>query len=76
MWTLGSRYVFAAPPACGGDGDVFVGSLRLVGEGKWQLTDLKKALAARDRTEGGETAPAGGLFLTDVTYPPDVIGAA
>ena len=54
----------------------FVGSLRLVGEGKWQLTDLKKALAARDRTEGGETAPAGGLFLTDVTYPPDVIGAA
>jgi len=40
------------------------------------LTDLKRALAARDRTEGGETAPAGGLFLTDVTYPPDVIGAA
>ena len=54
----------------------FVGSLRLVGEGKWQLTDLKRALAARDRTEGGETAPAGGLFLTDVTYPPDAIGAA
>ena len=54
----------------------FVGSLRLVGEGKWQSSDLKRALAARDRTKGGETAPAGGLFLTNVTYPPDVIGAA
>lgn len=45
-----------------------VGTLRLVGEGKWQLGDITKALAARDRTACGPVAPADGLYLTQVDY--------
>jgi tRNA pseudouridine38-40 synthase len=47
---------------------ILVGSLKLVGEGKWSKADLESALAKRNRTAGGQTAPAGGLFLTEVVY--------
>jgi tRNA pseudouridine38-40 synthase len=33
-----------------------VGTLRLVGEGKWTREDVRQA-SARDRTKGGPTAP-------------------
>jgi len=46
-----------------------VGSLKWVGEGRWQGGDLAAALAARDRRHGGPTAPPDGLTLTDVLYP-------
>jgi tRNA pseudouridine38-40 synthase len=45
-----------------------VGTLRLVGEGKWSKADLEAALEAKDRTKGGPTAPPEGLYLTRVTY--------
>jgi tRNA pseudouridine38-40 synthase len=45
-----------------------VGTLRLVGEGKWSKDDLRTALEAKDRTKGGPTAPPDGLYLTRVTY--------
>jgi tRNA pseudouridine38-40 synthase len=45
-----------------------VGSLRLVGGGKWSAADLKKALEARDRTACGPVAPAYGLYLMRVDY--------
>jgi tRNA pseudouridine38-40 synthase len=45
-----------------------VGSLRLVGEGKWDREDLAAALAACDRRAGGPAAPAEGLYLTAVGY--------
>jgi tRNA pseudouridine38-40 synthase len=45
-----------------------VGTLALVGEGKWRLRDVEKALAARDRAAAGPTAPAEGLYLVDVGY--------
>ena len=45
-----------------------VGSLRLVGEGRWSPADLGAALAARDRGRGGPTAPACGLYLVEVLY--------
>lgn len=45
-----------------------VGTLSLVGEGKWQPTDVQTALEARDRTKGGPTAPASGLTLVRVDY--------
>jgi tRNA pseudouridine38-40 synthase len=46
-----------------------VGSLKLVGEGKWTADDLGRALHARDRTASGPVAPAEGLFLARVDYP-------
>jgi tRNA pseudouridine38-40 synthase len=45
-----------------------VGSLKLVGEGKWRPADLAAALAARDRTACGPVAPARGLYLVRVDY--------
>jgi tRNA pseudouridine38-40 synthase len=45
-----------------------VGTLKLVGEGKWSEDDVARALAARDRTAAGPTAPAEGLYLTEVWY--------
>lgn len=47
-----------------------VGTLRLVGEGKWSKADLQAALELRDRTKGGPTAPPQGLYLTGVRYDP------
>lgn len=48
-----------------------VGTLALVGEGKWRRKDVEKALAAKDRRAGGPRAPAEGLYLTHVRYDPD-----
>jgi tRNA pseudouridine38-40 synthase len=45
-----------------------VGSLALVGEGRWRLGDLSKALAAKDRAACGPVAPAHGLYLVRVDY--------
>jgi tRNA pseudouridine38-40 synthase len=45
-----------------------VGSLALVGEGKWTPDDLGRALAARDRTACGPVAPPDGLYLVRVDY--------
>jgi len=45
-----------------------VGSLKLVGEGKWSEADLQAALGARDRSAAGPTAPACGLYLIGVDY--------
>lgn len=45
-----------------------VGSLKLVGEGKWTAGDLEQALAARDRAACGPVAPACGLYLAKVDY--------
>jgi tRNA pseudouridine38-40 synthase len=45
-----------------------VGSLALVGEGKWQPDDIARALAARDRSACGPVAPPDGLYLVRVEY--------
>jgi tRNA pseudouridine38-40 synthase len=45
-----------------------VGSLVLVGEGKWRTADLSAALAARSRQACGPVAPANGLYLVSVEY--------
>ena len=45
-----------------------VGTLGLVGTGKWQPDDMKKALEARDRQAAGPMAPAHGLYLMKVEY--------
>jgi tRNA pseudouridine38-40 synthase len=45
-----------------------VGSLKLVGEGKWRAKDLKEALEAADRSACGPVAPPQGLYLVKVDY--------
>lgn len=45
-----------------------VGSLKSVGEGKWPISQMADALAARDRSACGPVAPAHGLYLTKVDY--------
>jgi tRNA pseudouridine38-40 synthase len=45
-----------------------VGSLKLVGDGRWSADDLAAALAAADRTACGPVAPAAGLTLVQVDY--------
>ena len=47
---------------------ILVGTLQLVGRGQWSRRDVAEALAARDRTRAGPTAPPHGLCLTEVRY--------
>ena len=46
-----------------------VGSLKLVGEGKWRARDLADALDAKDRSACGPVSPPDGLYLVRVDYP-------
>ncbi len=45
-----------------------VGSLKLVGEGRWTKDDLAAALQARDRKACGPLAPPYGLYLVKVDH--------
>ncbi len=45
-----------------------VGSLKLVGDGKWSPRDFRAALDAADRARCGPLAPPDGLYLTGVSY--------
>ena len=45
-----------------------VGSLKLVGEGRWAPYKMHTILEARDRAECGMIAPSTGLYLTRVDY--------
>lgn len=45
-----------------------VGTLVLVGRGKWRPQHVAEALAARDRSAAGPTCPPDGLYLVAVDY--------
>ncbi|WP_282605859.1 tRNA pseudouridine(38-40) synthase TruA [Pelagibius sp. Alg239-R121] len=45
-----------------------VGTLKLVGEGKWSAEEFKAALEACDRSAAGPTAPAHGLYFVGVAF--------
>lgn len=47
---------------------IMVGSLSLVGSGKWRPQDMATALEARDRCAAGPTARPEGLYLSRVGY--------
>ncbi len=48
-----------------------VGTLLLVGRGMLAPKEIPRILQARDRAAAGPTAPAHGLWLRSVEYPPD-----
>ena len=45
-----------------------VGTLKLVGEGKWLVKDVAAVLAAKDRSACGPVSPPDGLYLVRVDY--------
>lgn len=45
-----------------------VGTLKRVGEGAWAPEKVKEILEAKDRRQAGPTAPAQGLYLTQIYY--------
>jgi len=50
-----------------------VGTLLDLGAGKMSLRDLKLVIEAKNRSDAGESVPAGGLFLEHVEYPADIV---
>lgn len=52
-----------------------VGTLKLVGEGRWRPEQVQAALDARDRRAAGPTAPPDGLTLLAVHYKRDPFDA-
>ena len=48
-----------------------VGTLALVGLGRWREAQVAAALAARDRNALGLNAPPDGLYFVEAVYPPD-----
>lgn len=46
-----------------------VGTMLLVGENKIGLSEFKKILESKDRKQAGSSAPAHGLYLSEVNYP-------
>lgn len=47
---------------------IMMGTLKMIGEGRWTLQDLENALKAKDRTKGGVTAPPDGLYFSKIFY--------
>lgn len=49
-----------------------MGTLIRVGRGFWQPADVRRIIDAQNRGEAGDTAPAHGLHLVQVDYPPEL----
>jgi len=49
-----------------------VGTLIEVGTGKTSLEEFKKIIESKDRKNAGPSAPARGLFLTEINYPKNI----
>lgn len=49
-----------------------VGTVIEVGSGKMDIDKFEGIINARDRRKAGKSAPAKGLFLTEIEYPPEI----
>jgi tRNA pseudouridine38-40 synthase len=49
-----------------------VGTMVDAGTGKTDLRKFENILISKDRSSAGKSAPAKGLFLTDIEYPPEI----
>jgi len=45
-----------------------VGSIKYLGDGKWNLNDFKKSFKSKNRLKCAPPAPACGLYLTNIKY--------
>jgi len=61
----------AAPSFLHNQVRILVGTLELVGRGRWTPDDVAAALAACDRAAAGPAAPPQGRYLAGVRYPSD-----
>jgi len=50
-----------------------VGTMIEVGTGKKSLEEFKEIILGRDRSKAGKSAPATGLFLSEIIYPSSII---
>ncbi|MGA0558146.1 tRNA pseudouridine(38-40) synthase TruA [Larkinella sp. VNQ87] len=48
-----------------------VGTMLEVGQGRMTVVEFEQIIQAKDRTKAGRSAPASGLFLVEVGYPPE-----
>jgi tRNA pseudouridine38-40 synthase len=55
---------------------IIVGTLVEIGRGRWRPDRVAQILAEQDRTLAGPTAPAHGLYLMSVDYPPELLAPA
>ena len=49
-----------------------VGTMVDIGSGKTNLKEFEEIIFAKDRSKAGKSAPAKGLFLTDIEYPEEI----
>jgi tRNA pseudouridine38-40 synthase len=49
-----------------------VGTMADVGQGKTSLEEFGEIILSHDRCRAGQSAPAAGLFLTDIEYPEEI----
>ena len=49
-----------------------VGTMVNLGSGKIGIEDFRKIIETKDRCKAGKSAPAKGLFLTDINYPDNI----
>jgi tRNA pseudouridine38-40 synthase len=57
-----------APSFCHNQVRIMMGTLKLIGEGKWQPEKVSEFLISGDRTQSGPTAPPYGLYFKSVDY--------
>ena len=50
-----------------------VGSLKLVGQGRWEESAIAEVLGAKSRAAAGPTAPACGLYFVSIDYDPPLV---
>ncbi len=49
-----------------------IGTMIILGTGKMSLDEFEQVILAKDRSRAGTSAPAKGLFLTDIEYPGEI----
>lgn len=50
-----------------------VGTLLEVGKGTLSIDGIRKVIESKNRSKAGESVPAAGLFLTEITYPEETL---